>query len=108
MNFRFIAHDFKANLKQWGRSKGTVFWTMLFPIILILIFGSMFSETGEVSYSLLVQDMDDSAHSQEIIKILQNVSLLEVKEIDSTENITTYMRDHDVSTALKIPNGFGS
>lgn len=68
----------------------------------------MFSETGDVSYSLLVQDMDDSTHSQEIIKILQNVSLLEVKEIDSTENITTYMREHDLSTALKIPKDFGS
>jgi len=43
MNFRFILHDLHANIKTWLRSPGTVFWTVLFPILLILIFGAIFS-----------------------------------------------------------------
>jgi ABC-2 type transport system permease protein len=108
MNFRFIIHDFKVNLKQWSRSKGTVFWTILFPILLILIFGSMFSESGDVNYSLCVQDLDESIHSQSFLQLLQNVSLLEIKELSPTENITSYMQGQDISTGLKIPEGFGS
>jgi len=108
MNLQFVAHDFKANLKQWGRSKGTVFWTILFPILLILIFGSIYSDTGDVHYSLCIQDLDDSTHSQTFLRILQNVSLLEIKELDSSVNITEYIQEHDISTALKIPDGFGS
>lgn len=108
MNIGFIIHDFKANLKQWVRSKGTVFWTILFPILLILIFGSMFSGASDSSYSLCVQDLDDSLHSQAFIDILHNVSLLDVTEIASSENITVYMQDNDFTTALKIPKGFGS
>ena len=108
MNLQFILHDFKASLKQWSRSKGTMFWTILFPILLILIFGSIFSGTSDVNYSLCVQDLDDSTYSQSFLEILQNVSLLDVTRIDATENITAYMHEHDISIALKIPNGFGS
>mgnify|MGYP000259232361 CR=1 FL=1 len=41
MNFRFIFHDLHANIKTWLRSPGTIFWTILFPILLILIFGAI-------------------------------------------------------------------
>lgn len=108
MNVRFIIHDFKANLKQWSRSKGTVFWTILFPVLLILIFGSMFSGSDDTSYTLCIQDLDDSSHSQSFLNILHNVSLLDITEVSSTENLTTYMQDNDISTALEIPKGFGS
>ena len=33
MNFGFILTDFVASLKTWTRSIGTVFWTILFPIL---------------------------------------------------------------------------
>jgi len=58
MNFKFIFHDLHANIKTWMRSPGTVFWTVLFPILLILIFGAIFSGGGDDEFNIVVQDLD--------------------------------------------------
>jgi len=43
MNLKIIANDFLASLKNYYRSKGTLFWSLAFPILLILLFGAIFS-----------------------------------------------------------------
>ena len=54
MNLRFIFTDLRASIRAWLRSPGTVFWTLLFPILLIVIFGAIFSCSDEVKYDLIV------------------------------------------------------
>ena len=108
MNFRFIVADLKVSFKQWMRSKGTVFWTLLFPILLITIFGSIFSGTGEVSYDLVVQNHDETPHSSMFLEQLKNISMISIKEIDGSENISSYMKDNDIFSGLIIPSDFGT
>ncbi len=108
MNFSFIVTDVKASLKQWGRSKGTVFWTLLFPVLLILIFGAIFSGTSDSSYDLVVQDHDDSLYSQIFLEQLENTSMITIKKIGLSENISLYMQEHDISSGLLIPSNFGA
>ena len=107
MNLKFIIHDLKASIKSWLRSKGTVFWTLLFPVLLIMIFGAIFSGMDDNTYDLHIQDLDDSTWSVSYIDMLRNVSILDVKTIDETEDITTYMKDKDLPGALLIPDNFG-
>ena len=90
MNIKFIIHDFQSNIKQWLRSKGTVFWTILFPILLIIIFGAIFSGTDEIEYDIYVQDLDDTIHSKTFTNILQNISVLNVEIIYGNVNIELF------------------
>ena len=106
MNYRFIINDFIVSFKQWIRSRGTVFWTLLFPILLILIFGAIFSGTGDITYNLYVQDNDDSISSTQFIGILENISVLNIETIDISIDIKEYMKVNDISTAIMIPKGF--
>jgi len=106
MNPKFIFHDFYASLKQWIRSIGTVFWTILFPIIFNLIFGAIFSGANDISYDVVIQNIDDGGFSQEFIKIIDNTSILKVEIIDNNEDIKTYMIDNDKSAGLRIPSDF--
>ncbi|MCK4365843.1 MAG: ABC transporter permease [Thermoplasmatales archaeon] len=108
MNFRFIGHDLLANIKGWLRSPGTVFWTVLFPILLILIFGAIFSGADEVNFDLAVQDLDDSTISQEFVDILDNISGVNVIKLEPGEDVTVYMHDEDKSVVLIIPEGFNT
>jgi ABC-2 type transport system permease protein len=108
MNPRFIIADVKASFKQWIRSKGTVFWTLLFPVLLILIFGSIFSGTGDVDYELVVQNQDTTPYSIGFIEQLENTSMITINEIDASENISTYMNDKEIPSGLLIPSDFGS
>jgi ABC-2 type transport system permease protein len=107
MNLKFIAADFLMNIRSWTRSIGTVFWTILFPVLLIMIFGAIFSGTGNANYDLIVQDLDHSTFSEEYIKILDNISLLRLDTNISDQDISDYMQEQGISSALVIPKGFG-
>jgi ABC-2 type transport system permease protein len=108
MNFRFIIADVKANFKSWIRSKGTVFWTLLFPVLLIMIFGSIFSGTDDISYDLVIQDLDQSDFSESFITQLDQTTMLRINEIDTSKNIETFMKNEGNLSGLVIPSGFGS
>jgi ABC-2 type transport system permease protein len=105
---RIIAADFIASLRAWGRSKGTLFWTIAFPVMLILIFGAIFSGSDDQEFQLHVQDVDGSSWSVTFIDILRNISVLDIQIIDGdVTNITQYIKEHDIIGALVIPSGFG-
>ncbi len=106
MNFKFIFHDLHANIKTWMRSPGTVFWTVLFPILLILIFGAIFSGGGDDEFNIVVQDLDNTILSDEFITNLDNTSLLNVVQINTGKNVSKFMHDEDKPVALVIPKGF--
>ena len=108
MKLRIIATDFVASLKGWTRSKGTIFWSIVFPVMLILIFGAIFSGTDDPTYTLYVQDLDNSQWSQSYIEKLENISIIELKIIPEDKEITEYIKDNDLRGALVIPEGFGS
>lgn len=107
MNLRFIKTDLVLGIRSWLRSKGTVFWTILFPILLIMIFGAIFSGTNEVNYDLALQDLDDSIDSQSLIRLLSESGFFNLKNISKNKDISTYMKDNDLSVGLQIPENFG-
>jgi len=106
MNTKFIINDFTVSFKQWIRSKGTVFWTIFFPIVLISIFGAIFMESDSTSYDLYIQDLDGSAHSNQLISILENISIIKVEKMKDDVNVKAYMKEESISTALMIPTDF--
>jgi ABC-2 type transport system permease protein len=106
MNFSFIFYDLYVNIKSWLRSPGTVFWTVLFPIVLILIFGAIFSTGDDVEFDLVVQDLDNTKLSENFISNLNNISYVNVLELKSEKDVTVFMHDKDKSVALVIPKGF--
>jgi len=106
MNIKFLSYDLVMGVKTWLRSPGTVFWTLLFPVLLILIFGAIFSGADEVEYDLHIQDLDDSTTSNMFIDVLRNISAINVETISNDTDITNYMNDNDLSVVLQIPEGF--
>jgi len=112
MNLKFITVDFIASVRTWIRSPGTVFWTILFPVLLIMIFGAIFTETDDVKYDLVVQNMDvegeNVGFSESLIEGLKHVDVLNIEEIQPGEDIADYMRENDKSAGLVIPKGFSN
>ena len=47
----------KGHVKTWFRSKSTIFWTLLFPLLLIVLFGAIFGNTN-TKFDLYVQNQD--------------------------------------------------
>jgi ABC-2 type transport system permease protein len=108
MNAGIIWASFKADLLSFYRSKATLFWTFLFPILLILMFGAIFSGIGNAEYELVVVDYDNSVSSKLFINITNNTNIIETKvKVVKEENILSYIKDHDIKRLITIPKGFG-
>jgi len=106
LNLKFIKTDLILSIKHWLRSTGTVFWTLLFPVLLILIFGAIFSGGTEVEFDLVIQDLDDSNFSEEFVSNLNNITGVKVIHLDKNKDVADYMLDEDKRVGLVIPEGF--
>ena len=58
MNLRIIGANLVVSIKSFYREKSAMFFTIAFPIILILVFGTIFMDQDNVSFDLYVQDLD--------------------------------------------------
>jgi len=106
MRLRIVGMDVSFSLRSWWRSKGTVFWSLLFPIMLILIFGEIFSGTGTTAYPLYVQDFDHTAGSSQFLGVLNNTTMLKITMVNDSVNASSYIKDHNIQCFLVIPDGF--
>ena len=102
MSLKAIYGDIQASIKNWYRNKAALFWTFAFPILLILIFGEIFSG-GNEPYIIYIQDMDNSTASHFFVENMSHINIIKVKLIDSNKNIKEYAKEH---AAIQIPKGF--
>ena len=103
---RRILADAKAFGKQYLRSRTGTFFALAFPVILILLFGAIFSGGGTSNLPLYVQDLDNTQASHAFVSALNNTTILVYNPIPRNVNITDYIREHSINTALLIPEGF--
>jgi ABC-2 type transport system permease protein len=103
-----ILADIKGFSRQYLRSKVGAFFTFVFPILLILLFGAIYSASGNQKVSLPVQNLDGSPLSIAYMNELNNTTLVNIKMIPNDANITNYINDNSLSLALLIPDNFGS
>lgn len=99
--------DIVAFGRQFLRSPMWAFFTFVFPVLLILLFGALFSTSGTSTIPLAVQDQDHSAASAQFLSVLNATHTVSVTFIDPTANLSGYIRDHSLTAALQIPHGFG-
>ena len=78
---------------------------LAFPIIVMLIFGAIFS--GNMQYDLAVQNKDGSATSAAFIKALNSTDALKVHMIDPNQDADAYLKANQITGVLIIPQGFG-
>ncbi len=103
-----ILADVAAFGRQYIRSRVGTFFALAFPVILILLFGAIFSSSGSPKVPLAVQDLDRTAASRGFVQALNNTTLITYQAIPSDPNVnfTQYMRQHSINVALRIPIGF--
>lgn len=107
---------FSALTKDWVRSKEGVFFSFLFPLLLLFIFGTVFGGAEAARFAIFVQnlDVDESGNatplSQALIEALNATQALEVKTIDIHHEPLAYARNVSGFGArvrvLIIPDGF--
>ena len=108
MNARHVGADFRVVARSYFRNPVALFFSLIFPIILIALFGLIFSATGSTSVSLAVVNEDgNSPASAAFLSALNNTSLVSVQvESVSASNFGAWLGQNDLPVGLVIPQGF--
>ena len=110
MNLRRVAAYFPAFAKGYIRNPLGLFFALIFPVILILIFGAVFSNTGTSQVPLSVQNLDhNSPASVEFLAALNGTGAVSISMVSPTAgNLSSYLAQNDLSAGLVIPAGFSA
>lgn len=101
-----ILSDVRAFGLQFLRTKIGAFFTFIFPVLLILLFGAVFSAEQGGTISLRVQNLDSGPHSLALLDVLNQTGYFEVSMVEGDVGILDYMNENSVRLALYIPPGF--
>ncbi len=94
--------------RTYLRSRVGLFFSLIFPIILILLFGSIFSNTGSSSSPVYVQNLDGtSVASQMFLTSLNATGAVSVHMVSSSVgNLSTWLVSKGYTAGIVLPAGF--
>ncbi|MDR2699587.1 MAG: ABC transporter permease [Nitrososphaerota archaeon] len=109
VSLRRIYVDFKVFSIGYLRNKFGLFFGLIFPVILILIFGAIFSGDPE-TINVYAQNQDTDAFGQnignEFLTALNESSTMRVITVDISENFPDYLAAHSAADGIIIPHSF--
>ncbi len=94
-----------ANVRSFTRDRAALFWTLAFPLIFVILFGSIFSG-GNNQRSIGFADLDASPASAQLKAAFGSID--GVKLVDGTEDdLVAKMKKGEVSSVIVVPKGYG-
>ncbi len=98
----------KKDVKEFLRSKSTVFWTLAFPIMMMLFFGSIFGGGGEKAIPVAVVDLDGTNLSRSYASAMNSTGVVRLIPFSDQEEARAAAREgrDGISGLLIIPAGF--
>lgn len=95
-----------ANTKSYVRDRATVFWTLVFPLVFVVLFGSIFSGSGGRT-SIGWVDLDGTTVSAQLAASPAITGAFTLTT-GTREAMLQAMRDGKVRAVVVVPKGFGS
>jgi ABC-2 type transport system permease protein len=114
MNFQRISAIVNKNLKIIPREPAMLFFTVLFPLLLTLVYGVAFGAVGggqQTSYQIGVFNADSSGiysqWSQRFIGNLTTSPILTIQQYSDNETMQSDLAQGKIQAAILIPVAFG-
>ena len=106
MNLRVVGANLVVSIKSFYREKTAVFFRIAFPVLLILVFGTIFMDKDNMSFDLYVQDLDQTKSSAQLVKTIELSGRFKITTIAPAISATRYAKDHKLNLVVSIPEGF--
>jgi ABC-2 type transport system permease protein len=97
----------RANLKSFVRDRAALFWTLAFPILFVILFGTIFSGGGTPKYDLGWVDQDNSPVSAHLRSAFAGVTGLTLHD-GSLDAEKAAMQDGDIDGVIAVPAGLAA
>src|SRR5881409_2329450 len=103
---RRVLADLKVFIRGYTRSKIGLFFSLIFPIILILLFGAIFSGGNSGPISVFVQNRDSGPVGGYFISALNSTNTIRPNLVENSVDFKQYLLSHSSSTGISIPVNF--
>jgi ABC-2 type transport system permease protein len=94
------------DIKTFFRERGTLFWTIAFPIMILLLFTAIFGRDIPFNANVGVVDNDRTAITASIITGLNNTGFMTMKEFSSQLEAQKELNATTIRAFITIPQGF--
>lgn len=106
MTPRIIVANLRVRLKSFYRERSAMFFTFAFPVILVLVFGTIFTKPEHLNFDLPVQDNSGGEMSARLLEALTAGDAFTVKPVPVSVDATQYAKEHGLNLLLVIPQNF--
>jgi ABC-2 type transport system permease protein len=107
--------DFKVYSRGYLRNRFGLFFGLVFPVILILIFGAIFSGDSPGTITVYVQNQDTGPFpspqydvASQFVGALNSSGVVTVTMVDPSVDFSSYLSEHSASDGIVIPAGFSA
>jgi ABC-2 type transport system permease protein len=112
---RRIASDFRVFSQGYLRNKFGLFFGLVFPIILILIFGAIFSGNSSGRITVYTQNQDTGPFlapqldiATQFLNATNSSGTISIVTVTTSSNFSKYLADHSASDGIVIPENFSA
>ncbi|MDK2383801.1 MAG: ABC transporter permease [Candidatus Korarchaeota archaeon] len=95
----------RKDMLSFFRSKSTLFWTLTFPLLMMLLFSSMFGGRGAM-FTIAVVDQDGGNVSKAFLEDLNSTNVTRLVWFSSESDAKEYVMDGRADALLIVPRGF--
>lgn len=99
---------FAINLKRLFRDRLALFFTFLFPLIFLFVFGSLNSSNNSVSFKIAVINKSKSSFSKQFTEQLSKQKTFKVNdEVKTYTEAKEKMSRGEIDATIELPSSFG-
>ncbi len=98
----------RIDVRRLFRDKTAIFFVFLFPIIFLIIFGSIFSSDNQVSFKVALINNSSGDFSKKFVDDLQKSTVIKIDEgIKTREQANEKMSRSQLDATIILPEDFG-
>jgi ABC-2 type transport system permease protein len=105
---RRVMSDFRVFGRGYFRNAAGLFFGLIFPVILIVIFGAIFQSGFSGTITLYVQNHDTGPVSSSFTAALNRTGTVKLVLVSNSENFSQYLSAHSASDGIIIPADFSA
>jgi ABC-2 type transport system permease protein len=107
-SLRRVMSDFNIFAKGYTRSRVGLFFALILPIILIVLFGAIFSGGNSGPLPVYVQNQDSGTIGSSFVAALNSTNVMRVTLVPNSDNLSQYLLANSASDGIIIPANFSS
>lgn len=96
-----------TQIKRFFRDPVALFFTLLFPLLFLFVFGSIFRGSGDVSFDVAIINHSESSFAKQFVENSTKGDTFKKKEVASLDEAKELMGRGELDSIIELPKTFG-